>query len=64
MHRKSERLSHKDKKNEGYYSFIPELDFSLTNPMAFMNKLDNELHTFREMLKKKSRCECLRECYG
>ena len=52
MHRSSERLANKQKKNEGYYSFVPELDFRLANPMAHTNKLDNELHAFRETLKQ------------
>ena len=52
MHRRSKRLANKEKKNEGHNSFVFELDFGLTNPIACMSKLDNESCAFREMLKQ------------
>ena len=35
-----ERLANKEEINEGYYLFVPELDFGLTNQMAYIkNKI-------------------------
>ena len=52
MYRCLDRLKSKEKQKAGYYTFIPELDFGLTNPMAFASKHDNESYTFREMMKQ------------
>ena len=52
MCRRSERLANKNKDKSGYFTFVPELDFNLRNPMAFSSRLDNETYTFREMLKQ------------
>ena len=52
MYRRSDRLANKEKQKAGYFTFVPELDFSLINPMAFISKHDNESYTFREMLRQ------------
>lgn len=52
MHRRSERLSNKRTQSVGYFSFTPELDFATINPMAYHSKINNETHTFREMMKQ------------
>ena len=52
MDRRSNRLVNKEKQKAEYFTFVPELDFSLTNPIVFTSKHNNELCKLREMLKQ------------
>ena len=41
MHRQSERLQSRYQDKAGYYLFIPELDFTTANLMAYHSKIKN-----------------------
>ena len=52
MKRRLDRITDKNTHKVAHYTFIPELDIGLSNPMACLSKINNETFTFREMIKQ------------
>ena len=46
IYRRSERLQSKNQDKIGYYIFVPELDFTVTNLIVYYSKINNETYTF------------------
>ena len=51
VYRRLERLANKSNDESGYLTFMPKLDFKITNPIVFSSRLANETYTFREIFK-------------
>jgi len=46
IYRHSKRLQSKNQDKIGYYIFVPELDFTVTNLIVYHSKINNETYTF------------------
>ena len=49
--RRSDRISNKNTHKAACCTYTLELYFSLSNPMTYLRKINNETYTFREMMK-------------